>query len=85
MAIDLDEIFGGARVPAWLRSFAADPADALSDLLVGRAALGHLSAAEPVDLLLGWLEGSGDRSDLAAQVDESLAATCQTRAASLGG
>ena len=33
MMIDFDEIFEGARVPLWLRSFAEDPDAAVEDLL----------------------------------------------------
>jgi len=72
MNLDLDRIFRGGRVPDWLRSFAADPDTALHDLVLGRADLGHLTVADPVDLLLGWLRALANRSDFTAQVDQSL-------------
>ncbi len=72
MNLDLDRIFGGGRVPDWLRTFAADPDLALHNLVLGRAELGHLTVADPVDLLLGWLRALGNRTDFRAQVDQSL-------------
>ena len=72
MNLDLDRIFGGGRVPDWLRTFAADPDLALHNLVLGRAELDHLTVVDPVDLLLGWLRALGNRTDFRAQVDQSL-------------
>ncbi len=74
MPLDFDEIFEGARVPAWLRAFAEDADGAVADLLVGRADLGHLAMADPVQLLLDWLHRLSEAEGFAAQVDASLAA-----------
>lgn len=78
MSLDLDRIFAGGQVPGWLRAFAADPDGALHDLLLGRAELGHLTVAEPVDLLLGWLRTLGEGSGFVGQVDRALAAWIET-------
>jgi tetratricopeptide (TPR) repeat protein len=73
MALELDRIFQGGRIPGWLQKFEANPSEALEDLLLGRAALGHLNADEPVEILLDWLESLGERSEFPAQVDTALA------------
>jgi tetratricopeptide (TPR) repeat protein len=73
MALELDRIFQGGRIPGWLQKFEANPSEALEDLLLGRAALGHLNADEPVEILLDWLESLGERSEFPAQVDAALA------------
>ena len=73
-ALDFDRIFEGRRVPAWLRRFESDPDAALRDLLLGRADLGHLSAAEPGEILLDWLEGLGTtHAEFRDAVDTALA------------
>ncbi len=72
MNLDLDRLFGGGRVPDWLRAFDADPRTALQDLLLGRAELGHLTIADPVDLLLGWLRTFGDSGGFSGLLDRSL-------------
>ncbi len=72
-APDIDAVFRGTRVPPWLRSLVDDPVAALDDLLLGRAELGHLGAAEPEQLLLDWLEGIGDREGFAEFLDGALA------------
>ena len=74
MNLDLDSIFTGGRVPDWLRGFDANPGTALHDLLLGRAELGHLSVANPVDLLLGWLHAFGDQGGFTDLLDQSLTA-----------
>ena len=73
MALELDRMFQGGHIPGWLQRFESDPAEALEDLLLGRAALGHLNADEPVEILLDWLENLGERSEFPAQVDSALA------------
>ncbi|MCB2262200.1 MAG: tetratricopeptide repeat protein, partial [Candidatus Thiosymbion ectosymbiont of Robbea hypermnestra] len=78
MSLDLDRIFAGSHVPEWLRAFAADPDEALHDLLLGRAELGHLTVAEPVDLLLGWLHALGEPSGFADHLDRALAKWIET-------
>jgi len=69
--LELDRVFQGRRVPGWLREVEAEPEAALQDLLLGRAALGHLNADEPSEVLLDWLDHLG--SPFAAQVDAGLA------------
>jgi hypothetical protein len=69
--LELDRVFQGGRVPGWLREVEAEPEAALQDLLLGRAALGHLNADEPSEVLLDWLDHLG--SPFAAQVDAGLA------------
>ena len=78
MNLDLDRIFAGGQVPGWLRAFAADPNQALHDLLLGRAELGHLTAAEPVELLLGWLRALDEGSGFPDYLDQALAAWIAT-------
>jgi tetratricopeptide (TPR) repeat protein len=73
MALELDRIFQGRRIPSWLQRFESDPSEALEDLLLGRAALGHLNADEPVEILLDWLESMGGQSEFPQQVDAALA------------
>ncbi|MFL6262463.1 MAG: tetratricopeptide repeat protein [Thermoanaerobaculia bacterium] len=73
MTLELDRIFQGGRIPGWLQKFEDNPSEALEDLLLGRAALGHLNADEPVEILLDWLESLGERSEFPAQVDAALA------------
>ena len=73
MALELDRIFQGRRIPSWLQRFESDPLEALEDLLLGRAALGHLSADEPVEILLDWLESMSGQSEFPQQVDAALA------------
>ncbi len=71
----LDDIFEGARVPTWLRHFEDAPQKAISELLVGRADMGTLSAEEPFMLLLDWLSGIGAKdSGFVVEVDKALAA-----------
>jgi tetratricopeptide (TPR) repeat protein len=72
MSFDPAARFAGRRVPPWLRRFAAEPQAALHDLLMGRAALGHLDAAEPGDILLDWLRLLP--ADFTTAVDAALAA-----------
>ena len=67
----LDAHFRGGVMPPWWLAFADDPAGAVEDLLLGRAALGHLSRAEPAELLLDWLEGLD--AGIVAAVDDALA------------
>ena len=74
MSLNLDQIFAGGQVPEWLRVFDADPNVALHDLLLGRSQLGHLTVAEPVELLRGWLCAFGKHGDFARSLDESLSA-----------
>lgn len=57
--IDFDRMFEGRRVPGWLRRFETEPDNAIHDLLLGWADLGHLNAADPEEILLDWLEGLG--------------------------
>ncbi len=71
--MDVDELFDGRRVPAWFRSFAEAPQTAVGDLLVGCADLGLLSAGEPTQVLLDWLETYGDREGFAEAADKALA------------
>jgi len=71
--MDVDELFDGRRVPAWFRSFSEDPQTAVGDLLVGCADLGVLSAGEPTQVLLDWLETYGDREGFAEAADKALA------------
>ena len=78
MNLDLDRIFAGGQVPGWLRAFAADPDQALHDLLLGRAELGHLTVAEPVELLLGWLRALDEGSGFPDHLDQALAAWIAT-------
>jgi tetratricopeptide (TPR) repeat protein len=73
MALELDRIFQGGHIPSWLQRFETAPKEALEDILLGRAALGHLNADEPVEILLDWLESLGERSEFPAQVDAALA------------
>ena len=63
--------FAGRRVPPWLLRFAEEPQTALHDLLMGRAALGHLDAAEPGEVLLDWLRLL--KADFSTTVDTALA------------
>jgi Flp pilus assembly protein TadD len=69
----MEAVFQGRQIPAWLRRFEAEPDEALHDLLLGRAFLGHLNADEPIEVLLDWLENLGDRSELPEGVDTTLA------------
>jgi len=78
MSLDLDRIFAGGHVPEWLRAFAADPDEALHDLLPGRADLGHLTVAEPVDLLLNWLRALGEHGGFTDHLDRALASWIET-------
>ncbi|MES1243289.1 MAG: tetratricopeptide repeat protein [Acidobacteriota bacterium] len=70
----LDRTFAGRRVPPWLRRFEAEPEEALRDLLLGGADLGHLNPADPERVLLDWIESLGARIGLLAEVDRVLAA-----------
>jgi tetratricopeptide (TPR) repeat protein len=70
-AVQLDTVFAGRRVPPWLRRFEAEPDAALEDLLLGGADLGHLSADEPTEVLLDWLDGLGE--EFVAEIDAALA------------
>ena len=70
----LDHTFAGRRVPPWLRRFEAAPEEALRDLLLGGADLGHLNPADPEQVLLDWIASLGPRSGLMAEVDRALAA-----------
>jgi hypothetical protein len=72
VTLALDTLFAGGRVPAWLRAFDADPPSALHDLLLDRADLGHLTVADPVQILLGWLRAFGERGGLSGQLDAAL-------------
>ena len=72
MALKLDDFYRGRRIPPWLRRFEDDPAAALHDLLLGRAALGHLNPVEPSQLLRDWMEGLGE--PMVESVDTALAA-----------
>jgi len=69
----LDHTFAGRRVPPWLRRFEAAPEEALQDLLLGGADLGHLNPADPERVLLDWIESLGPGSGLLAAVDRALA------------
>ena len=69
--------FAGRRVPPWLRRFAEEPETALHDLLMGRAALGHLDAAEPGNVLLDWLRLLP--ADFSTAVDDALAVWIASR------
>ena len=69
----LDHTFAGRRVPPWLRRFEAAPEEALRDLLLGGADLGHLNPADPEQVLLDWIVSIGPGSGLMAEVDRALA------------
>lgn len=71
-AFDIDKLYQGRRVPPWLRRFSESPDEALHELLVGRAYLEHLNAAEPSALLCDWMASRGE--DLVRHVDRALAA-----------
>jgi len=71
--LDFVEIFDGAPVPTWLRSFSEDANAAVEDLLVSRADLGTLAVAEPSELLLDWLEGLGVHAEFVERTDRALA------------
>ncbi|WP_165374302.1 MULTISPECIES: tetratricopeptide repeat protein [Sorangium] len=70
----MDQVFEGAPVPPWLRRFEQEPVEALHDLLLGVAELGHLAVAEPEQLLLDWIEALGTTSAFPRRVDQALAA-----------
>nr|VFK23521.1 MAG: Tetratricopeptide repeat-containing protein [Candidatus Kentron sp. MB] len=69
---DLEKRFKDGVIPSWLLHLDQDPEAALHDLLRGRASLGHLSAAEPDELLLDWLRGFGPRSHYARLLNGAL-------------
>ncbi len=73
MNFDAERVFAGDRIPGWLRHFQEEPLNALHNFLLGRADLGYLSAAEPVDVMLGWLRAFGTKEGLAPDLDEILA------------
>lgn len=73
MNFNAERVFAGSRIPGWLRRFQQDPARALHDFLLGRADLGYLSAAEPVDVMLGWLRAFGKDNGLVLDLDQVLA------------
>lgn len=64
MSLALEKVFACGRVPEWLRALDADPAAALHNLLLDRAALGHLAVADPVQLVLDWLRTLNDAAGL---------------------
>ena len=68
-----DLAFRGVEPPEWLRAFAARPVAAFEDLLLGRAAFGHLNAEEPVEVLVDWLEALDPEAGLAGALDEACA------------
>lgn len=74
MSLDFERIFRGARIPPWLQRFSDEPEAAVEDLLLGRADLAHLGAAEPVEILVGWVENLGDVPELTHALDRALAA-----------
>jgi hypothetical protein len=73
VSLALEKVFAGGRVPEWLRALDADPAAALHDLLLDRAALGHLAVADPVQLVLDWLRTLNDAAGLTSRLDRTLA------------
>ncbi len=71
--LSFDAIFRGGYVPPGLRRLSGETAgEALEDLLLGRAVLGHLAPADPVELALGWFDVAG--AALVAVVDSALEA-----------
>jgi tetratricopeptide (TPR) repeat protein len=74
MTTDRVERLQGGPAGAWFARFEGEPTEALEALLGGWASLGTLNAADPVTLLLDWMDVLGERSDFAARVDAGLAA-----------
>jgi len=74
MTSDLVETLLEGPAGAWLRRFEAEPGEALQALLGGWASLGVLNAADPVTLLLDWLDVLGERDGFRSRVDSNLAA-----------
>ena len=60
MKLDFTAVFRGGSIPGWLQAFAANPGDALHDLLLNRADLGYLAVADPVEV--GMREFSAERA-----------------------
>jgi tetratricopeptide (TPR) repeat protein len=71
--INFDDIFEGALVPIWLREFGENPNNAVEDILTGRADLELLSVADPVGVLLDWLERIPGQTGFAEALDNALA------------
>jgi Flp pilus assembly protein TadD len=71
-AMPITDVFKGAWIPPWLLRFESEPNIAIAELLVGAAELGHLRAAEPVELLLNWMAAFGEKADFSAQVDGAI-------------
>ncbi len=71
--LDIDRLFGGRKVPSWLRGFAENPVVALDDLFLGRAELGLLAPSEPRNVLARWLTVFAGQREFVAFVDHALA------------
>ena len=69
---DIRTRFQGSVPPVWLLDFNEEPETALHALLRDVAPLGHLSGAEPDELLLDWLRGFGPESPYARTLDRAL-------------
>lgn len=69
--MDAVEMVRQGPAGVWLDRFECEPVEALEALLGGWASLGVLNAADPVTLLLDWLEVLGN--DFASKVDSALA------------
>ena len=61
--------FEGRILRSWLASLESDPQGALNDLLIGAEPLGHLRAADVVDVVIEWLDA---RPDVLPRIDQAV-------------